>query len=142
MTRRIYLATVLVMIAMTLGACTEYRGFYTRMANAGHKITIVVSPVLQKVATVENVLVNKKEGAGHGFDVTGDIQYSRGCQILSVNVSFVNTAGVALSNTQAPIMNYAANTKARFMASAYIVAQIGETKDIVDQVVLGSLQCL
>lgn len=142
MVRRFYLATILVMIATTLGACAAYRDFYTTGSNAFHKITIVVSPELQEVATVENTLVDKKQGAGQSFNVTGDIQYSRSCRVLSVNTSFINTAGVVLHNTQAAVRDYVGNTKARFIASAYIVAMVGETKDIVDKVVLGRLQCL
>lgn len=142
MVRRFYLATILVMIAMTLGACAAVRDFYTTGSNAFHKITIVVSPELQNVATVENTMINKKQGAGQGFDVTGDIQYNRSCRLMAINVSFINTAGVVLNNSKAGVRDYVANTKARFIANAYIVAMIGESKDIVDKVVLGSLECL
>lgn len=142
MAQRLFLATILVMIAVGLSACAAYRDFYTTASNGFQKIAIEVSPELQKVATIENARIDRKQGAGQSFNVTGEIQYSQSCRIMSINVSFINTAGVALHNTKAPIMNYAANTKARFMASAYIVAMVGETKDILDKVILGSLECL
>lgn len=142
MTRRLFLAATLAVIVVGLNACAAYRDFYTTASNGFQKIAIEVSPELQKVATIENARIDRKQGAGQSFNVTGEIQYSQSCRILSINVSFINTAGVALHNTKAPIMNYAANTKARFMASAYIVAMVGETKDILDKVVLGSLECL
>lgn len=130
------------MLVVVLGACAASRQFQTLGSNAFHEMTIEVSPDLQKIATLENLGIERKKAAGSSFVVSGDIQYGRSCQILSLNVSFINTEGVALRNTQAPIMNYAAKTKARFQASAYINAMVGETKDIIDKVVISDLKCM
>ncbi len=133
--------TVILFLAVILTACSSYKAFYTKGSNAFHDITIEVSPELKKVATVENITIGKKPGAGHGFVVSGDIQYAKPCKTMFINVSFINPEGVVLQNTKGMVMSYVANAKARFQASAYIVAMVGETKDIVDKVVLASLEC-
>jgi hypothetical protein len=139
--KRIIRNLALLLTIVGLSACSGYRAFYTKGANAFHDITIEVAPDLQKAATLENLTVEKKEGAGHSFVVSGDIQYPASCKTLLINASFINTEGVALHNARGVVMSYVANTKARIQASAYIVAMVGETKDIVDKVVLGGLEC-
>jgi hypothetical protein len=139
--KRVLILSVIVCSLSACAASTGFRQFYTRGSNAFHDIKLEVTPELQKIANVENLTIDRKQGAGQSFMVSGDIQHDRTCRVLSVDVSFINTAGVVLKNTQAPIMNYKANTKARFQASAYIVVMIGETKDIIDKVVLDSLKC-
>ena len=133
---------IILVASLGLSACGGVRSLYTTGSNAFHDIKIEVSPELQKTATVENTSIDRNQGAGQSFKVTGDIQYGNSCKVLSVNVSFINTDGVVLKNTKGPVVNYVANTKARFQASAYIVAMVGETKDIIDKVVLTGLECL
>jgi hypothetical protein len=133
---------IILVVCCSLCACGGLRSFYTTGSNAFHDIKIEVSPEVQKIATVENTTIQRNRGAGQSFKVSGDIQYNSSCRVLSVNVSFINTAGVVLKNTKGPIANYVANSKARFQASVYIVAMIGETKDIIDKVILTGLECL
>lgn len=137
--RRIAVSAVLCTL---VAGCAGYRSFYTTGSNAFHDISIIVSPEVQKVATIENMNINRKQGAGQSFVVSGDISYGHSCRALTINASFINTEGVVLRNTKGSIMDYVANTKARFQTSAYIVAMIGETKDIIDKVVLNSVECL
>jgi hypothetical protein len=133
--------TAILFLVVIVSACAGYRDFYTKGSNAFHDITIEVSPELQKAATLENVTIVKKPGEGHSFVVSGDIQYGASCKTLFINTSFINTEGVILHNAKGVVMPYVANTKARFQASAYIVAMVGETKDIVGKVVLSGLEC-
>jgi hypothetical protein len=143
---KIYQIVTIILVAMAFTGCRAskaYRDFATKGSNAFHDITLEVSPNVSKIATIENLNIERKAQVGASFIVSGDISYNQSCNtLLMVAVSFINMKGVVLHNAQAPIRSYIANTKARFMTAAYINAIIGETQDIIDKVVITDLKCM
>jgi hypothetical protein len=137
---------VMIFVAMTLSGCPAtkaYRNFATKGSNAFHDITLEVSPSVSNIAKIENLNIERKARAGSSFVVSGDIAYNQSCNtMLMLGVSFISVEGVVLHNAQAPVRSYLANTKARFMTVAHINAIIGETKDIIDKVVITNLKCM
>lgn len=129
--------------AISLFGCQGYRDLATRGSNAFHEITLEVSDSVKRVATVDNLKIERKAQRGSSFIVSGDISYSQSCRsALMVGVSFVNQQGVVLLNKRSPIQAYTANTKARFNAPAHINANIDETKDIIDKVIITDVSCV
>lgn len=134
---------VIVLTVAVLSGCQGYRQFVTTGSNAFRPIKMEVAPEVQAVAKIEDMQVERKAQAGASFVFSGNIVYDRSCNAaLMLDVDFVSTDAVVLRSIRAPLRSYVANTKARFMASAYINAHIGESKDIIDKVVIRGLSCV
>jgi hypothetical protein len=130
-------------LAIGLAGCQGYRDLATRGANAFHDIKLEVAADVQRLATIENLKIERKAQAGSSFVLSGDVSYGQGCpSALLLGVSFINEKGVVLLNHRAPVQSYVANSKARFMTTAHINAKIGETQDIIDKVVVNELRCV
>jgi len=133
---------ICVAIPLILGGCQSYRDFETRGSNAFHDITLEVSPDVSRAAKIDDLKIERKARAGASFVVTGDITYGKSCTAgLMIGISFFNGNGVALKNAKGIVQSYVANTRSRFQTFAHIDALVGETKDIIDKVVLTDIKC-
>lgn len=138
--RRALTITTLGAALAALAGCQSYQDMRTLVANNFQRIAIEVAPEVARVAKVENVTVNEKEGA-RGFALRGEVTHPSACRNLTLDVSFITVKGVVMRNATVGVLNYPGKVPARFDTVVLANALIGSNDDVIGKVLFTGVSC-